>query len=581
MATTDDETLATTPGGPAWLKPAKRYGPILVVALLIAGAIAAFGGGGGDDDDGGGDTEAASDIENEDLIRSGPMTPQKAELLDEADVDFGPNCDPETSQIRLPTVLAPPCVVPFEGDNGGATSPGVTGDEILVVRYDTDPALDPLAAAQVAATGADVDPASAVETIQGYLDTYNEVFETYGREVRVEQFIGAGASDDTDTARADAIEIAEMGAFAVIGGPARAGPAFATALAERGVMCLGTCGLATPESIVEANQPFQLPAAQTPNQAGRLAGEVIGNLAGPGPAALAGDEAMQSQDRVYALLHFDNADGDYEELTETFTEALGEHGIEITTPLRFELDLPRMQENARSMIARLEEDGVTTVILQSDPLTPAALTAEATAQDYFPEWVIGPNVLVGTAVFGRTFDQEQWVNAFGISLEPARGEEPTDDAYRLYEWANGTPPPNNTYDILHPDLYLLFIGIHLAGETLTPASLRDGLYRYPPTGGSPLSQLRSYGNHGVWPELDLGGIDDAAVIWWDPTAEGDDETGNAGTGLYRYANGGERYTLTNFPTTIEDAGLFEEDSSVTIYQELPSEDEPPDYPTPG
>ncbi|MGH9211073.1 MAG: hypothetical protein ACRD2C_10365 [Acidimicrobiales bacterium] len=598
MATTDDETPAedstppeptstrsargrATPPSPAWLKPAKRYGPILAVALLIAGAIAIFGSGGGDDDDDAGtDGETTGDVNNAELIRSGPMTPQKAELEGDEDVDFGPNCDPETGRIRIPTVYAPPCVVPFEGDNGGATSTGVTADEILIIQYDTDPALDPLTAAQIAATGADVNPETALETVEGYLDVYNEVFETYGRTVVVEPFIGSGASDDTDAARADAVEIADMGAFAVIGGPGRAGPAFATALAEREVMCLGTCGLATPESLIQANQPYQFPTAPTPNQSAQLAAELIGNLAGPGPAELAGDEAMQSEDRVYGLLHFDNPDGDYEEVTSTFVDSLADNGVEIATSLPFELDLPRLQENARSMIARLEEDGVTTVIFTGDPLTPAALTAEATAQDYFPEWILAQSVLADTALFGRSFDQQQWVNGFGISLPPARGEEETGDQFRIYEWANGTPPPNNTYNILEPNLRQVFTGIHLAGENLTPETYREGLFRYPPSGGGPTAVQTSRGSHDVWPELDLGGVDDAAIIWWDPEAEGVDETGQDGVGLYRFANGGERYTIGNFPTSIEEAGLFDVGSSATIYDELPPEDEAPDYEPP-
>jgi len=582
-ATTATTSTASPPSRgtrPGWVRTATRYGPFLAVAVLIAGAVAVFGGGGDDDSDtGGGNT--VTEVDNEELIRSGPMTPEKAELEGRTDVDFGLNCDTETGRIRLPTVYAPPCVEPFAGDNGGATAEhGVTGDEILVVRYDTDPEVDPLLAAQLAATGADINPDTAVQTINDYLRVYNEVFETYGRTVRVERFTGSGASDDTDAARADAIAIADMGAFAVIGGPSRAGPAFATALAERHVFCLGTCPLSVPQSIVEANEPYIMATGPTPNQAALLAAEMIGNLAGPGPAELAGDEALQSEDRVYGLVHFDNTDGDYQDVTDTLVDGLADHGIDITTSLRFELDLPRMQENARSMIARLEEDGVTTIIFTGDPLTPAALTQEATAQDYFPEWILAQSVLADTALFGRTFDQSQWIHGFGISLPPARGEQETGDQYHIYDWAYHHAPPNNTYNILEPDLRQVFIGIHLAGPDLNAESFRDGLFRYPPSGGSPTAVQTSRGDHGFWPTVDLGGVDDAAIIWWDPNAEGVDETGQEGQGLYRYANGGERYTLGHFPQSVEEAGLFDEDSSITIYQQLPSEDQPPDYPSP-
>ena len=51
----------------------------------------------------------------------------------------------------------------------------------------------------------------------------------------------------------------------------------------------------------------------------------------------------------------------------------------------------------------------------------------------------------------------------------------------------------------------------------------------------------SRGNRDVWPDFDWGGSDDMALIWFDPEATGEDETGNEGVGMYRYANGGERY----------------------------------------
>ena len=82
----------------------------------------------------------------------------------------------------------------------------------------------------------------------------------------------------------------------------------------------------------------------------------------------------------------------------------------------------------------------------------------------------------------------------------------------------------------------------------------------------------SRGNRDVWPD-DWGGSDDMALIWFDPEATGEDETGNEGVGMYRYANGGERYTIGQLPTSIEEAGLFDVENSVTVYDEVPEEDD--------
>jgi len=580
MTTTDDKTTSeSSPPPPPWMKGLKRYGPIVAVVALIAGAVVIFGGGGGDDDDGGsgGGTETASE---EDLIRSGPMTPAKAELLGE-DVDFGPTCDEELGRIMLKSVYAPPCVEPFEGDNGGATSPGVTADAVKVVYYQTDPALDPLLAATTSGAGADVSPESAAATVAGFADVYNGLFETYGRTIDVEVYTGTGAGDDVVAAQNDAIAIAEKDPFAVIGGPSQAFNVFAGELASRGIVCGPTCALASPESVVEANEPYLWSLGPTPDQAAALASEAIGNLAGPGPAELAGDEALRTQERRYALLHYENADGDYAEVFQAYQDELAANDIELTTDIEFTLDLARAQENARTQITQLREAGITTVIYTGDPFTPGPLTAEATAQGYFPEWILASSVLMDTTIFGRLTDQQQWQNGFGVSSVSARGERSTNGAFQIWDWAYGGSPPNNTANVLEPPLRTIFTGIHLAGRDLTPETFRDGLYRYPVSGGGPTNPGTSRGDHGVWPDQDWGGIDDMTLIWWDPEATGEDETGNDGVGMYRYANGGERYTIGNMPTSVDEAGLFDVDASVTVYDDVPEEDVSPDYPPPG
>ena len=45
---------------PGWQKMLKRYGPIVAVVALVAGAVVVFGGGGGDDGDDGGSTAGGS-----------------------------------------------------------------------------------------------------------------------------------------------------------------------------------------------------------------------------------------------------------------------------------------------------------------------------------------------------------------------------------------------------------------------------------------------------------------------------------------------------------------------------------------
>ncbi len=96
-----------------------------------------------------------------------------------------------------------------QGKNGGATSEGVTGDEIKLVVYVADPAKDPLLAAQIRLAGANLDIPEIENTFRGYVDIYNKLFELYGRKISVEFFVGTGSGADTTAAKADAIAIAD------------------------------------------------------------------------------------------------------------------------------------------------------------------------------------------------------------------------------------------------------------------------------------------------------------------------------------------------------------------------------------
>ena len=141
------------------------------------------------------------------------------------------------------------------------------------------------------------------------------------------------------------------------------------------------------------------------------------------PAEFAGDEAMHSEERVFGWIQAETETGEYKERNDAFEEELAsEYDGEIAT--RFDLPL-RPGRRPRTSPPRpspgMKEAGVTTVILSTDPLIPADITKEATAQNYFPEWVIGPSVLADTTIFGRTFDQEQWSHALGLGLTDGPG----------------------------------------------------------------------------------------------------------------------------------------------------------------
>ena len=141
---------------------------------------------------GGAASDEADAQKNEATQRSGPMSPRGGETPGKSDIDFGPNCDPTTGRVKIPSVYAPPCVEPCDeaeerrGDVGRRDG-----------RRDQDrrvQAPDPPRTRR--GRGANSVPPERTndgqDTWQDYIDLFNQVFELYGRKVSVEFFEASG-----------------------------------------------------------------------------------------------------------------------------------------------------------------------------------------------------------------------------------------------------------------------------------------------------------------------------------------------------------------------------------------------------
>ena len=582
----------TSPGGngPTSASALKRYGPligIVVVIVVIAGAVMLTGR-----DSGTGDQTASPDTTGgaggePDAAVVTPVIYQDAEADGTAaEITWVDNCDPETGRIEIPSVYAPPCVPKFEGDNGGATSPGVTADTITVVNYTAPPNADALAALQ----GASDEPEQVLVTRADFTAMLQDLTETYGREVEIVEFNGTGPGDDAVAAQADAVNIAETYTpFAVIGGPTLT-PVFAEEIARREIICIG-CGLGLPDSFAQERAPYIWGAQPSTEQLlANLTGYVRNSLLGKN-AEFAGDPALRDKERVFGLAHFEQDPPVFSALTERVAACGLEAGYEARVTETYEFDMGKLPERATTIIAKMKAEGVTTVIFLGDPLMPIYLTQQATAQDYYPEWVIAGTVLTDTTVLARLYDQGQWKSAFGVSNLAARTPRELAGSYQLHEWYFGRAPtaPKTNALILAP-LNQLFLGIHMAGPDLNPRTFEAGLFAYPASGGGPTTPTISYGpdsgftmvgedcEDGV-PRPDYYGIDDTVEIWWDAEATGVDEQGKDGKGMWVYANSGARYGPGQMPQAASNA--FNRENTVTIYDSVPPEDQAPDYPSPA
>ncbi len=287
---------------------------------------------------------------------------------------------------------------------------------------------------------------------------------------------------------------------------------------------------------------------------------------------------LQSQPRKFGLVYLSTSE-QTEQLVDQFEATLGESGITLAEKLSYASPID-LQTTAPQVIAKLKDSGVTSVIFNGDPIAPQPLTIAATSQDYQPEWIITGSVLTDTTAFARTYDQDQWSRAFGVSTLAARVNPERASSYFLYEWYFGTPPPTATGSpTLVPNLTLFFNVLQGAGPNLTHETWRDALFAGNPTPTALSQPSLSYGNKDIWPFTDFLGIDDATEIWWDPEATGLDEIRREGTGMYRYVEGGLRYLPGRWPDT--PPGVFDPADTVTIYDEAPPGESVPDYPSPA
>jgi hypothetical protein len=300
------------------------------------------------------------------------------------------------------------------------------------------------------------------------------------------------------------------------------------------------------------------------------------------PAQYAGDPSFRTKTRTFALLSYDTKDGRFKGSWDDMIQRLKDAGIPLLLHKTYFLDFNALTQNAHDIAVALKQANATSVIFTGDPLMPSFFTKEATAQNYHPEWIMAGTVLADTSVFGRSFDQSQWAHAFGLELTPARVVQSKNQAYTVHQWYFGTKPPSDkSYAISYGDVKLLFDGLQSAGPKLTPENYRAGMYAIapPPDANASVATFTTYGDHGFWNGNDPNGLDNAGLLWWNPNARGEDETGIVGNGMYELVDGGKRYPAGKWPST--PAKLFDPAGAVTIYNDLPPDLTPKTYPSPA
>ena len=606
---------AHTEGGGSSSNSLKKWGPIAAIVLVVGAIVGAIVVTGGDDegdvaiDDSTPVTEATgtgaprettpADTEPEEPDSTEPEStepdttepattdpPAAGDITyplsfsqaqeQGIEVAWDSRCDTSTGNLAVQWFFAPECYAPFEGDNGGDTTRGVTAETIKVVQY-FGPDDDPIIKYLSDAISVDDTNAESEQTARDMLALFEGFYELYGRTIELEVYVSSGLANDEVTARADAVRIAEeIQPFAVLAGPALTN-AFADELAAREVLCIG-CTPSQPPSWYADRDPYVYGLAIGAAQSRAHAREFIAKQLIGKNAEFAGDAAFEGEPRTFGHVYISSSP-ESPGIAETFVDGLTGDGANVVEVLPYTLDPGSIQSQASQIIAKLKSSGVTTVLLASDGIAPRDFTREATAQEYFPEWVLVAPALSDLTAFGRTYDQEQWAHAFGVTHNAAPVTPEIAGYYALYQWLMGAEPPaKDTIDLLMPNHTFLAAELQATGPDLTPENFRTAAFDRLATTPAITEPYLTYGDRGYWPDTDYTGVDDGTLIWWDPNAQGPDEIRKEGTGMYVFVAGGTRYLPGEWPT---ESNLFEPEGGVTIYETHPPGEAPPRYPSPA
>jgi hypothetical protein len=471
----------------------------------------------------------------------------------------GQACKPGGGQFDSP--YADPCIAKFTGNNGGATSNGVTATTITLADrlFPTTSNIQQLEA-EAKAAGAAL-PEVTMQVAETFLKYFNKAYDLYGRHVVIktlnseanstEEALGqgqAGACADADTIANQMHAFAEAG---LVGG----GTAPFSECAANDHLIEFNGDAYYDEGTFQSLNPYVWSTTQDCTRVSASEAEVVGSLLAGKKAIYAGDPALRTETRKFG--GYTPNVGAYIACSKNFANIVENKyhvpAAAISTHFFYDLDIATFQQSAQQAIVQFKAAGVTTVIIASDPYSAGLLTQAAAQQDYYPEWfIIGTG---GTDIDGavQAYDNPTEINGHLFGMSEA---SPVQDVYggtglagQLYKKLTGHTIPAGT-DGEYSSLVEIFDALQAAGPDLTPANVARGLHALPVL-GAPAYQ------YGTWdwntgPTGKAGGGDhtsgtSARFVYWDATKI---SPVNKKLGTYIQLFGGKRFSLGAWPKSL-------------------------------
>jgi hypothetical protein len=500
------------------------------------------------------------------------------------------NCGPD-GLLAYPYQQRAPCTRPLkQGEsNGGATYTGVTKDTIKIVVLVGTPEQQ-ATARNTPGGSAPVDrgtggPGSTEDSYRGWNEVFVHSFNTWGRTVELEFVTPTGA--DEAGQHADALKIADMDPFFVINAAPAAnggGQVFAADLVAKKIL-VHQGGATNDEAKRQA--PYRWLGGFDSNASAVNGAQVVARMLNGGKAKWSGDYVDDK--RTFGAIYPERGI-DFKYFTDTFADEgakLAIEPLEYAVPLDSTAVTASNQQSAPTIMAKLKDAGVTTVLNYASFAMAQELFKAAESLDYHPEWFFpGMNAqdIEITARILNGIAPEQMKHVFGIGSLPLIVDDIEDPQVSWFNWYWG---PNQAVYAAGPvsPLYTFYSGAMLAGPKLTPQTFQQGLFAMPAFGGAASNQVQSfmfgYGRTSGLPYDQYSQVGlDYALMWWNPDEEGKGKIiFDEGKGKFMYPNGAKRFSAGQWKKGEPD--LFDPSTSISHFTELPENDQVPDYPCNG
>jgi hypothetical protein len=454
--------------------------------------------------------------------------------------------------------VSPPCVAYFDpaADNGGATYPGVTREEVRVLwyidgggQYLTSTGFQPAPVDTYQDLGQEAGEDEFVYTraLRGWQRYFNERFQTYGRFVHF-YIYWSGADVSPEARRADAADnYNKIKPFAILSQARDNQDAYLEAMAQRGVMNFGS--IAGRDEGFYRKYPKLIwgyfPSIQ--QQASQFSSYVCKKVV-PFPVSFSGNPEQIGQPRRLGLLSTSDPQragyGTFAALVKKDVEACGGKFVAARTfPGAGSDNAANNPPDVMAQnIAEFRQQGVTTIIWPQGQETGHSGVAESA--NYLPEWVVaGDLTMEGNLNGQRQTGQRAWDHAVAVTnltrLEVATQQQ----CYVAYKETDPDMPDSPDITLhacnLYRDPFQLFVAIQVAGPKLRPDAIDQGFRAIPKIASTDPHVPACYYEPG-----DYTCVKDAMVERWDRT--GTSSSANT-AGCYRMLEGGRRYRAGTWP----------------------------------